>query len=151
MHVAFEVEKWSDVLPELRPMFHMLWDDVGVDKDKFIAKCDEAKYKTIEDAGLLCVTTMRADGHLVGFYVAIVHPNPHYFEQGMMAYTDMYFLLPGFRRGNWGLKLFAFTEEEWKKRGAVKAYSSHKIHRDRGRMFEALGWRPLDIVYSKIL
>jgi GNAT superfamily N-acetyltransferase len=132
-------------------MFAMLFDDVGVDKDKFTAKCEESKYLALEKAGALCVTTLRVDGKVGGYYVALILPNPHYDGQGLMAYTDMYYVLPGLRRGNLGMKLFAFAEKTWKERGAVKAYTSHKIHRDRSKMFQALGWKPLDIMYSKIL
>lgn len=151
MSVTFQVEKWSDCLLELRPLFAFLWKDVAVDQDRFVAKCEEAKYKALADAGALCLTTMRLDGMLVGYYVALILPNPHYEGQGKMVYTDQYFILPTLRRANLGMKLFAFSEKAWREMGAVKAYSSHKIHRDRSKMFVALGWKPTDLVYSKIL
>jgi hypothetical protein len=151
MNIKFQTEEWSDCLKELRPLMRMLWNDVAVDKDRFVAKCDEPKYKALEDAGALCLTTMRMDTNLVGFYAALILPNPHYAGQGLMVYTDQYFILPSMRKGNLGLKLFTFSEKAWKDRGAVKAYSSHKLHRDRSKMFEALGWKPTDLVYSKIL
>lgn len=149
--IGFYVEKWSDCLSELRPLMSMLWKDVAVDQDKFVAKCEESKYKNLEDAGALCLTTMRVNGKIGGFYCALILPNPHYFGQGLMVYTDMYFICPTLRRANIGMKLFAFSEKVWKERGAVKAYSSHKIHRDRSAMFKALGWKPTDTIYSKIL
>lgn len=151
MSTTFQVEKWSDCLSELRPLFAFLWKDVAVDQDRFVAKCEESKYKALEEAGALCLTTMRIEGKLVGFYVALILPNPHYEGQGKMVYTDMYFVLPVMRRGNLGLKLFTFSEKVWKQWGAVKAYSSHKIHRDRSKMLQALGWKATDTVYSKIL
>jgi predicted GNAT superfamily acetyltransferase len=151
MNVSFQVEKWSSALPELRPMFSELWDDVAVDKDRFKAKCEEPKYKVLEDNGALCLTTARVDGKLVGYYVALIIANPHYEGQGLMAYTDMYWLNPEYRRGNLGLKLFTFSEDVWRERGAVKAYSSHKLHKSRGTMFAILGWKPTDLIYSKIL
>jgi GNAT superfamily N-acetyltransferase len=151
MKVTFQVEQWSAALPQLRPLFSLLWADVAVDKDRFVAKCDESKYKILEDAGALHLCTMRNDGELVGYYAALILPNPHYFGQGLMVYTDMYYLLKEYRRGNLGLRFFAFCEQEWRKRGAVKAYSSHKLHRDRSKMFKTLGWKPTDMIYSKVL
>lgn len=151
MNVDFQIERWSDCLGELRPMFAELWNDVAVDKDRFRAKCEEPKYKALEDAGAICLTTARVDGKLVGYYCALLLPNPHYEGQGLMAYTDMYYLNPKARRGNVGLRLFMFTEAVWRDRGVVKAYSSHKLHKSRGTMFAVLGWKPTDLIYSKIL
>jgi len=151
LNPTFHVEQWSDAIGELRPLFSLLWDDVAVDKDRFVAKCEEAKYEALEKAGALCVTTMRVDGKIAGYYVALIIANPHYEGQGLMAYTDMYFMLPEFRIGNLGMKLFAFSEKTWRERGAVKAYSSHKLHRDRSKMMLALGWKPTDLIYSKVL
>jgi hypothetical protein len=149
--LTFQVEKWSDVLPELLPMFGMLWDDVAVDKDRFVAVCDQAKYRACEEAGILHLVTARDEGKLAGYFLMLVTPNPHYYEQGLMALTDMYYLLPQYRMGNNGLKLFSFMEQTVRAIGCVKMYTSHKLHRDRSLMFEALGLTPTDTIYSKVL
>jgi hypothetical protein len=149
--IKFQVEKWSNCIDELRPLFDDLWNDVGVDKDRFKAKCDESKYKALEEVGALCLTTARMDGKIVGYYAALILPNPHYFGQGLMVYTDMYYLRDEYRKGFWGIKLFQFSEKVWREKGAVKAYSSHKIHRDRSKLFKWLGWKSTDIIYSKVL
>lgn len=149
--MQFQVERWSDVLPELVPMFQLLWDDVGLDKDRFTAKHDDAKYTALDKAGMLEVVTARNDGRLVGFFVTLLTPNPHYADAGLMAYTDMYYLSPEYRKGNVGLRLFSFVEECWRKKNVVKAYSSHKLHRDRSAMFRILGWNPTDLIYTKVL
>ena len=151
MKLTFQTEKWSDALPELLPLFDLLWNDVAVDKDRFTAVCDQAKYKTCEDAGILCLVTARAGTKLAGYYLMLVIPNPHYFGAGLMGYTDMYYMLPEYRKGANGLRLFAFMEETLRAKGCVKAYTSHKLHRDRSEMFQALGWKPTDVVYSKVL
>lgn len=152
MSLNFRVEKWSEALDELRPLFHLLWSDVAVDQDRFTAKCDEEKYATCEAAGLLHLVTARNEtGALAGYFLMIVNPNPHYFGAGPMAFTDMYFLLPEYRKGNAGLKLFAFMEETLREKGVVKMYTSHKLHRNRSLMLDALGFKPTDTVYSKVL
>lgn len=144
MKLTFNVEKWSDVLPELRPLFDMLWSDVAVDKDRFVAKCDEEKYATCEAVGLLHLVTARDNGKLVGYFVMLVNPNPHYLGAGLMAFTDQYFLLPSYRKGNNGVKLFSFMELTLRAKGVVKMYTSNKLHRDRSVMFEGLGFKPTD-------
>lgn len=151
MKISFQVEQWTKALPELLPLFGLLWDDVAVDKGRFVARCEQPKYKALDDAGALCLTTMRDGDFLAGYYVALILPNPHYEGQGLMAYTDMYYVVPAYRSGNLGLKLFSFSEQVWKERGVVKAYSSHKLHRDRSKLFKVLGWKPTDMIYSKVL
>jgi hypothetical protein len=150
-YTHFQVEKWSDALPELRPLFRLLWDDVAVDKDKFTAECDEAKYAELEKIGMLHLVTARSGGELVGYFLMFLTPNAHYKGAGVMGFTDMYYMKPSFRKGNAGIKMFSFMEQTLKEKGVVKAYTSHKLHRDRGEMFEFLGWKATDMVYSKCL
>ena len=149
--LTFQVEKWSNALPELRPLFALLWDDVAVDKDRFTAKCGEEKYAALEALGMLHLVTMRDNGILAGFFLVFLTPNAHYADAGLIAFTDMYYTLPAYRRGNLGMKLFAFAERTWREKGVVKAYTSHKLHRDRSAFMKALGWTPTDMVYSKCL
>jgi Acetyltransferase (GNAT) family len=149
--IQCQVEQWSSALPELLPLFSMLWDDVAVDKDKFVAECDQQKYFELEKIGMLHLVTARSEGELVGFFLVFLTPNAHYKNAGLMAFTDMYYLKPEHRKGNAGLKLFSFMERTLKDKGVVKAYTSHKLHRDRSAMFEFLGWKATDVVYSKVI
>jgi GNAT superfamily N-acetyltransferase len=151
MKVTFQVEPWGRILPEIKPMAHLLWDDVAVDKDRFVAKIWEARYAELDLLNMIHVTTARDGKRLVGFYVVFITQNGHYEGAGQMAFTDAYYLLPEYRIGNIGMKLFAFAEKKWRECGCVKAYSSHKLHRDRSAMLEALGWKPSDLIYTKVL
>jgi GNAT superfamily N-acetyltransferase len=150
MSVVFKVEQWSDVLHELRPLFSLLWEDVALDKERFVAKHDDVKYTALDKAGILHLVTARLDGTLIGYFVSMLTPNPHYVDAGLMAFTDQYYIIPEYRKGNTGLKLFAFVEKCWLEKGVVKAYNSHKLHRDRGPMFRMLGWKPTDLIYTKV-
>lgn len=145
------MEEWSKVLPELRPLFSLLWADVAIDQDKFVAKCDEEKYAALDNLKMLHLVTMRDGDKLAGFYLVFITPNGHYLGAGPMAFTDMYYVLKEYRKGNSGMKLFAFAEETWRAKGCVKAYTSHKLHRDRSAMLKTLGWKATDMVYSKCL
>ena len=149
--LTFSVEAWSKALPELRGLFPLLWADVAIDKDKFVAECDEEKYAALEKIGMLHLVTARDEGRLVGFFLVFLTPNAHYKGQGLMAFTDMYFILDAFRGGPDGARLFTFMEETLREKGVVKAYTSHKLHRDRSAMLKFLGWPPSDIIYSKVL
>lgn len=149
--LTFQVEKWPDALPELRELFPLLWDEVALDKDRLIAKCDEPLYANMEKLNMLHLVTARAEGKLVGYHVSFITPHMHYQGAGAMAFTDMYFTRPEFRQGGLGAKLLTFLETSLRARGVFKAYLSHKIAHDRGALFQALGWKPSDVVYSKVI
>ena len=146
-----QVEKWADALPELLKLFPLLWEDVAVDKDRFRAECDTDKYASLDSLGILHLVTAREGKCLVGYFLVFVTPNAHYKGQGLMAFTDLYFLLPDYRGGANSLKLFSFMEKTLREKGVVKIYSSHKIHRDHSAMFNFLGYQPTDTIYSKCL
>lgn len=150
--MQYQREEWRNALPELRKLFHRLWDDVAVDKDRFTAQCDEDKYEKLDEQRILHLVTARSDkGKLAGYFLCFVTPNAHYEGAGEMAFTDMYYVLPQYRRANIGIRLFSFMEETLKERGVVKFYTSHKLHRDRSLMMKILGFKATDIVYSKVI
>lgn len=146
-----QLEGWQNALPELQKLFPMLWEEVAVDQDRFVAKCNEEKYEALDKAGILHLVTAREGKTLVGFFLVFVTPNAHYNGAGLMAFTDLYYLLPTFRRGANGLKIFNFMEKTLKELGVVKIYTSHKLHRDRGDFLRFLGYKATDLVYSKCL
>lgn len=152
MRPSFQVEKWSDALPELRELFPLLWEEVALDKDKFVSECNEPLYANMENLNMLHLVTARTEsGELAGYHVSFITPHMHYKTAGAMAFTDMYFIRPEFRIGGMGAKLIAFLEKSLRERGVVKAYLSHKVAHDRGGLFKALGWQPSDVVYCKVL
>ena len=146
-----QVEAWKDALPELLKLFPLLWEDVAVDKDRFQAECDQDKYAALDSLGILHLVTAREGARLVGYFLVFVTPNAHYKGAGLMAFTDMYFLLPEYRGGANSLKLFSFMEKTLREKGVVKIYTSHKNHRPHREMLGFLGYQPTDTVYSKCL
>jgi GNAT superfamily N-acetyltransferase len=151
LSVAYQLESWPEALAEIIPLSRLLWEDVAVDKERFVTECDLERYNKLHELGMLQVVTARIGKRLIGFIVSLVGPNVHYKGAGTMVNTDAYFILPEYRKGNIGIQMFSFAEETWRAMGIVKAYSSHKIHKDRSGMFALLGWRATDIVYTKVL
>ncbi len=151
MNTTFQVEAWSAALPELRELFPLLWDEVALDKERFVSKCDEPLYANMEKLNMLHVVTARKDGKIIGYHVSFITPHMHYEGAGLFAFTDMYWTRPECRRGGLGAKLLCFLEQSWRERGIVKAYLSHKVAHDRSELFEALGWKPSDRVYCKVI
>lgn len=149
--LTFQIEKWADAFAELERLFPLLWEEVALDKNRLVAKCNEDVYRNMEKLNMLHVVTARDGGKLVGYHVSFITPHPHYLGAGPMAFTDMYFTLPEHRKGGLGAKLLIFLERSLRERGVLKAYLSHKVAHDRSALFAALGWQPCDNVYCKVI
>lgn len=149
--MQYQREEWRNALPELRPLFARLWDDVAIDKNRFIAECDEEKYAALDAQKVLHLVVARSGAKLAGFFLCFIWPHAHYLGSGDMAFTDMYYLRPEYRKGNAGIRLFTFMEETLKERGVVKFYTSHKVHRDRSALMKICGFKESDIVYTKVI
>ena len=149
--ITFRVERWRDFVIDGQHLFSKHWEDVALDRDKIDLSVDNAKYEQLDDLGLLHIVTARKDGRLVGYFLGFLMIHPHYKEAGLMAVTDIYYLLPEARSGGTGAKLFIEVEKSLKERGVVKAYLSCKIHQDHTKLFTRLGWKPTDITFSKII
>jgi N-acetylglutamate synthase-like GNAT family acetyltransferase len=68
--------------------------------------------------------------------------------------TDVYFILPEYRKGRTGIRLFKRVEEEMKRIGVQKLFTSAKLHTadgKSGRLFEYLGFSATETVYTKYI
>jgi len=145
-----QVEPWSAVVDELEELFPHHWQEVAVFKNEIALKCDRARYAALEEAGALIVITARAKGKIVGYFVSFVLPHPHYQGSGLWALTDMYYVLPEYRKGA-GLKLFVAFEEMARAKGVTQAVTSCKVHQDHTDLLEKLGWSWTDKTFQKHL
>lgn len=137
---------------DVEPLIYPHWKELTIDKDI----CDdpwpdEAKFREVESQGRLLIITARADGQLVGYWVGALLDHLHYRNMGLTCYTDMYFLSPRYRVAANGVKLLAMAEAEARKLGAVKFYLSCKVHEDHSELFEAMGFRKTDFMFTKRL
>lgn len=124
---------------------------MALDKDKFSYDLITERYAEAEKQGILFIATARKDGRLIGYYVAAVLPHLHYRAAGPMAHVDMYFLLRKERKGGTGARLLMFVEEQLKAMGITKIYMSCKAHADHSLLFESLGFKLSDYMFTKVL
>jgi hypothetical protein len=148
--LTFSIERWPEFWRDCQHILPIHWKEMALNQDTIALDVDADRFKVIDDQGLLHILTARADGWMVGYYIAIVMPHLHYKNSGNMAFTDMYYLLKPFRNGN-GVKLFAEAERTLRERGVTKAYISCKVHSDHTELFEKLGWTMSDKSFVKVL
>jgi GNAT superfamily N-acetyltransferase len=98
---------------------------------------------------LRCIT-VREDNALIGYAIFIVQPHLHY-KSCKTAFEDIYFLKKEYRKGRLGIRLFQFAQDELKKEGVNRIIVHTKIHMDNSRLFEYLGYKLTDKLFTKIL
>jgi GNAT superfamily N-acetyltransferase len=149
--IIFRVERWADFWRDCQELTPLHWAEAALDKDKIALSIQPENYAACDEKGILHIVTARDGAKMVGYFIANVVIHPHYKDAGLMAFTDMYFMHPDYRKGGNGAKLLIEVERTLKARGVVKAYLSTKVHEDKSELLKALGWEPADLSFTKWL
>jgi GNAT superfamily N-acetyltransferase len=134
---------------ELKELFPLHYEELCVTKDFPLAP-DYDAYKRLADVGMLRCITVRADEELIGYIIFVVQPHLHYMTC-KTAFEDIYYIRPDFRKGRVGIRLFKYAEEVLKGIGVNRIIMHTKIHMDNSKLFEYLGYKWTDKLFTKIL
>lgn len=148
--ISFHVEKLADVVEELKPFVPIHWAELGLTKDEIPVDMDWQRYLAMEEKGNLHMTIVRDSGKVIGYQFTLVGGHLHY-KSSKHAMVDLYFLLPEYRKGMTGIKMFKYAEAELKKIGCVKIITGCKLFFDHTRIFEHLGYEKSDYQFIKLL
>lgn len=152
MLLTFGLETFDQFWPDAEKIFPLHWADLALDQAEIPPDADNKGYEGMYDKGFLKLMAARDGKMLVGYYMAIiVSHHMHYKSSGPASTTDMFYLLRSHRRGGAGAMLLLAAEDMLRSFGVRKAAIATKIHQDQGKLFLALGWRPSDMVYTKLL
>jgi GNAT superfamily N-acetyltransferase len=150
IHLVASVEDFFAALPEMLPMLPQHWRELALDKEQIPLDPRWGDYRALYDQGKLLLVTLRERGQLVGYCWLIVAPGLHY-GSTLHATVDIFWVAPSHRGRMGGRRLFRAVEAELRRRGVVRWVASSKHHRDCGRLLEAVGMRPFETLYSKML
>lgn len=148
--ITFQSERWGGILPELRPLLQGQWEELGLYRDRVPLDMDWEKYERFDALEILKVTTARDAGRLVGWYVSIVTPHPHY-RTTLYGFLDFYYMLAPYRTGTLGLQLFMAMEQSMKLLGVQALIAISKTVRPIDLLFERLDWTEQGRTYMKVL
>lgn len=148
--ISVQVESWGACVEEMELLFPAHWLELARFQDEIALKCDRERYANLEKIDALLLITARAGQRLVGYYTGFIFPHLHYCGAGLWGLTDMYFVLPEFRRGT-GVRLFLAFEQALRDRGCVQAVTSCKVHEDHTELLIKLGWTWTDKTFQKHL
>lgn len=133
---------------EMMPLLEKHFVEISANKD-IPLNPDFKKYLALEAANYLRAYTARlADGTLVGYAVFFIMNNAHYADS-LQANQDVIFIDPA-HRGT-GAKLIMFCDKELASEGVQVVYHHVKIEHDFGPMLVRMGYKAVDVIYSKRL
>ena len=147
---VYAVERWRAIRAEMLPLLVRHWREVALNHADVPLDIDEARYKSLDESGALHIVTARQAGTLIGYHVAIISTHLHY-ASTLHGITDVYWIAPEKRQGTTALRLFQRVERELKARGVKKLFTATKLHLDQGRLFEHLGYKPVERLYAKLI
>jgi GNAT superfamily N-acetyltransferase len=149
MTTNYQLEDPATFIEELKTIIPEHYDELCVTKD-FPLMPDYEAFGRLYVADMLRCVTVREDNKLIGYAIFVVQPHLHY-KTCKTAFEDMYFLKKEYRKGRLGIRLFQFAEDVLKKDGVNRVIMHTKIHLDNSRLFEYLGYKLTDKLYTKIL
>jgi len=149
--ITYQVEKYSDVVPELAILYPEHYEEVEAPvANNEALDLDWDQYKNLDNAGMIQLVTCRSDGELIGYILYIISRHLHV-KTCLTAYEDIYFLRKQHRKGRTGIKLFQFAEQSLKSLHVNKILCSTKVHQDNSKLFEYLGYRFVEKLFSKYI
>jgi GNAT superfamily N-acetyltransferase len=146
--VTFAVEPWAQFQLEAEPLWARHWEEIALDKDAIKLKIDYRAYDQMDAMGMVHVVVARDAGQIIGYHLSFVRAHFHYADS-LTAYTDVFWIAPECRKGRVGIALFQFVEKTLKARGVERMFSACKLHKDVGKLFERLGWKETERLFTK--
>lgn len=147
--ITYAEEDCTVFFKELAPLLPIHYEELCVTKD-FPLEPDFAAYDRLHKAGFIESVACRDDGALIGYMIFIVQPHLHY-RSCKTAFEDLYYLGKKYRKGRIGIKLFQFAEKMLKEKGVQRIILHTKVHQDHSRIFEYLGYKHTDKLFTKLL
>ena len=140
---------WPELVDELAVLLPLHYDELCVTKE-FPLDPDYEAYSRLWDAGMLRCITVRAGQELIGYVIFVVQPHLHY-KACKTAFEDVYFLRKDHRKGTVGVRMFKYAEKVLRSIGVNRIIMHTKVHMDNSKLFEYLGYKWTDKLFTKIL
>lgn len=146
---TFAFESMESILDEISPLHRAHWNETEEHRHGLPFNPD---YKTIfsyERAGRYVLFTLRRDGRLLGNFSLYLSRSLH--TQTLTSKEDTLFLLPEARKGRTAVRFIAFGERALLRAGVREIRVSVKLVNKAGRLFQMIGYKPVESGLSKIL
>jgi len=136
-------------LEQLQELFPLHYEELCVTKDYPLSPNYE-QYKRLAECGMLKCVIVTHDEKVIGYVLFLVHKHLHY-STCMTAFEDIYWLHPEYRKGRIGIRMFQYAEKMLKAFGVNRIVMHTKVHQDHSRLFEYLGYKWTDKLFTKLI
>ena len=147
--ITYQNEKYEDCLEELKDIYPEHYEELAVSKE-FPLEMDYETYDALNKNGRICMITARKDSELIGYIIFILSRHLHY-KSCLMAHEDIYYLRKPYRKGRIGIKLFQYAEQAMREKKIDRIVYGTKVYLDNSKLFEYLGYRFYEKLYTKLL
>lgn len=144
---TFRIEDERDALERIIVEHY---DEIAHNKDKIRLRPDWERYYALDDGGLILNIGAYDGDKLVGYYISFLMPHLHYSDD-LFAMCDIVFILPEYRVGTTGYKMFKFHEEVCKERGVSVMTMHVKTDNDFSPLMERLEWKWAEKLFTKCI
>lgn len=135
-------------LAEIMPLLPEHHKALGLFQEKMPLDPQYGAYLSREAEGTLCYATLRADGRLIGYWIAIVAPGFHY-QSTLTATMDILWVKPEFRGAANGKLLHDCLLRELRRRGVKLWWVGSKSHSSIQSWLESLGFHAEEVMLCK--
>jgi len=155
MDITVQTENLIQNVRELQPLLEEHYKELALFQEAVPLAINWPHYYALAASNsLLFVTARASDRKLLGYYIAIVSPCPHYFTSPKATH-DVMRVAPEARGQGIGLKLMLKVEEELRAAGILIWYHGRKAVTPTApamdKLVAKLGFLPADLYFGKLL
>ena len=150
MPVILNVEKFEDIIEELKPLLEENWKEVAKYQDKILLDPDYEKYQAMSDQDMLHMVITRQNGVIVGYHISFIIPHMHY-KQHLFAFNDIIYLCPRLRKNDVAFRMLKYAEKSLKKLGVSVLTIQMSVEIPFDKLCESLGYRYAERLYAKYI
>lgn len=145
--ITAQLESFTEQLPELKPLLPGHWAELALYQDKMPLDPDYGYYERLEVHGQLIFCTIRENGALVGYFVGILGPSPHY-QSTPTCKMDVIYVHPDHRGQHAGRLLLDKVKAELVRRGIKCWWVGSKNHKPIEWLYEQYGFDRSEAYFS---
>lgn len=144
-----QVEPYENCVLELKALYPAHWEELALDTEHEEAALAPLwkVYDERNAQGQLLLVTLRELGTMAGYFLGFIAPGLHY-RNCLTYHGDIFRVLPEYRNRFGGLRMARCVIAECKRRGVKRMFVGEKLHMPSGRLFSALGFKPIEKTYS---
>lgn len=139
------------VTDEFKAFLPIHYNELAVHQDAIPLDPDWTRYEAMNKAGILHIFAARTeDNQLIGYIIGTLSTGLHYKSTNTYI-NDIYYLSQEYRNSGIGIRMFKAFEKHLESLNVHRVVMLTKMHSDKGKLFEYLGYGKTDEVYDKML